>query len=185
MRVGVDMDGVVYPFMEDISAYLGVHGIEADLTLWKGWDGFAAWGLTKEQWLSWVDRAADEGVLFNAMAPFPGTVEALRRLRAAGHTVHLVTARNFGTGNAAVRNTCAWLSRFDVPFDSLHFETDKTAVETDFFIDDHLVNYDALVGAGRQTFLLDCSFNQVDGCARNRVSSLSDAVDRILEITSS
>lgn len=180
MKIGVDIDGVLYPFMEDISAYLRRHGIDADLNAWQGWSGYSAWGLDKASWRAWCDRAADEGVLFNSMAPYPGAAEAMRELTAAGHFLHLVTARDFGTDYSWVRNTCAWLSRFEIPFHSLTFDPDKTVVEVDVFVEDNLSNHDALVDVGRRVYLIDTRYNQAEGCSRTRVPDFASAARLIL-----
>lgn len=180
MRIGVDLDGVIYPFMEDISGYLRLHGIEADLSTWKGWDGYAAWGLSTEEWRYWCDRASNEGFLFNLMPPYPGAIEAMHDLIYAGHTIHLGTARDFGSDNAWVRNTCAWLARVNAPFHSLAFGHDKTLLDVDIFVEDNLDNHDALVGVGRETYLIDTTFNRQEGCTRTRVPSFAAAAKLIL-----
>jgi hypothetical protein len=62
----------------------------------------------------------------------------------------------------------------------LIFSADKTCRWTDFFIEDKLSNYDALVEAGTNTFLINRAWNFVEGGdARNRINHFAEYVDAI------
>lgn len=179
LRVGVDLDGVLHPFIESIARYLSELGFAADPHTWVGWSGCEAWGITYDEFCAWCDRAADERVLY-AQPPYPGAVEAMQQLFEAGVELHLVTARSFGSSPAAsVYSTCQWLADWGIPFTSLTFAADKTVVPTDVFVEDNVDNFDALEAAGTTAILISNRYNAAaDG--RRRVDSFAEAAEQIL-----
>lgn len=70
-----------------------------------------------------------EGQSYADLSVVPGAREALRRLRAGGHTIILYTARHMKTCSANVGlvvarqglTTLDWLERHDLPYDEIHF----------------------------------------------------------------
>ncbi|PZD95303.1 capsular biosynthesis protein [Paenibacillus sambharensis] len=70
-----------------------------------------------------------EGQTYADVLPLEGAVEAVKQLKAEGHTIIIHTARNMKTtgGNVggAIANigltTQRWLERFEVPYDELVF----------------------------------------------------------------
>jgi uncharacterized HAD superfamily protein len=69
-------------------------------------------------------------------------------------------------------------------YDELHFTADKTSANCDFFIEDKLENYDALILAGVKAYLLNRPWNQVPGGdGRNRINDISEYVDAVAEAT--
>lgn len=135
MRIGVDVDDVLYPWREQSPQWDDIIGPVLKVALYED-------------------------------APYEGVCEPLSRLQAAGHTVHLVTARSHegGRHGAHIRElTERWLQRHRVPHDSLHFTRDKPSVPTDVFLDDDLTNYARLDRAGVAVFLLDRPLEPVAG----------------------
>lgn len=63
------------------------------------------------------------------LKPLPGAVERLRELRATGHYIIILTARNMATCESnlgkVLKNvgkiTLDWLERHDVPYDEIYF----------------------------------------------------------------
>lgn len=182
MRIGVDLDGPCANFVESLARYLRSRGRAATVESWQQhYCGYRGWGLTDDEFLGWCHRAADDGELFTNIDPEPGVVPALERLRDAGHTIHIVTARNFGSVGASEAATMSWLARHRVPLHSLTFSSDKTVVPTDVFIEDNLGNYDALEGAGCEPWLVTLPHNpDADGRTRRRVPDLPAFVDMVL-----
>lgn len=149
MRVGVDLDGVVYPFREVFCEYVGKEYQE-----FPSWDFNLELGISDEEFFTLYQKGVDEGFIFIKGDPYPEAVAALRQLYDAGHTIHLVTDRF--VGRRAHINTCEWLDRNAIPYNTLHFAKYKPMVKTDVFIDDNPKNVDALRDAGCKAFLLDC-----------------------------
>lgn len=160
MRIGIDLDGCVYDFVDSLRQYL---------VLYEGWDpdelppetcwGFfwTDWGIPFAEFKRLCDDGVDRRQIFYHGAPIDDyrghSVGALCALKAAGHSLHIVTDRNFGTHSAS--NTARWLGHFEIPFDSLTFSADKTCVPTDVFIDDRPGNVETLRAAGVEAWLLD------------------------------
>lgn len=179
-RVGVDLDGVCYDFSSSLRYYLWgwCRYDEATLPEPTRWEFYEDWGLTLDQFIEVCNEGVNAGVIFSHGDPFPGTKDALLALKAKGHTIHIVTDRSFGSNGRSEGATRAWLDRHKLPFDSITFSADKTIVNTDFFVDDKLQNYDALRAAGVEVYLYDRPWNQ-DIEPRLRVPSLAAFVREV------
>jgi 5'(3')-deoxyribonucleotidase len=152
LRIGVDLDGVVYDFVRSWELWNGLPVIPP-----SSWEFYADdHGYTLEEYLKSFALGVDHGYIFRYGAPKPGSVEALTQLREAGHTIHIVTDRFVGSGSMAQINTALWLDENpEVVYDSLTFSKDKTLVNTDYFIDDRPKNVDALRNSYVFAYLLD------------------------------
>lgn len=154
MRIGYDLDGCVHLFVPGLVEFIRLDTGREDLPPTTCYDFYEVdWGYSFEEFLDFCNRGVDAGVVFGYGEPVAGSVEALTRLKQAGHSLHIVTSRHFGThGSEAV--TLDWLNRFELPFDTIHFSSDKTVVETDMFIDDHPDNVKALREKGCEAWML-------------------------------
>lgn len=73
------------------------------------------------------------------LEPLPGAVERLRQLRAAGHYVIILTARNMATCQSNVgkvmknigKTTLDWLERYGVEYDEVYFGKPNAEVYLD------------------------------------------------------
>lgn len=82
---------------------------------------------------------------FADVAPVPGAVDAIRTMRAAGHTVIIYTARHMKTceGNAGKavarqgKTTLDWLDKYNVEYDEIYFGKPWA----DMYIDDNAVRF--------------------------------------------
>lgn len=183
-RTGWDVDGVGHVFGDSLHNWLIFTGRGH---LWKSgpnpkpyWDFFRDWGWTGKQFVEECNRAADHGFLFNGPIR-DGYYEAIERVASMGHQIVIHTDRPFGsTPEVSEAITVEWFERHGIEYDELWFGADKTSSKCDFFIDDKLENYDALVEAGINAFLLNRPWNEVEGGdARNRVNSISEYADAI------
>lgn len=194
-RVGFDLDGVLYNFGDSVKRYLDHIGKGH---IWKSgptpapfWDFYKDWihDETKKPWtggqfVELCNDGADAGFIFCGPAR-EGAVEAVGRVASLGHEIIIITDRQFGTTpKSSHNNTTEWLAQHGIEYDELVFSADKTCVPTDFFVEDKLENYDALVAAGVNTFLINRAWNVVDGGdARQRISSVTEYADWIEEYT--
>lgn len=160
MKIGIDLDGPIYPFEYCLWDWCVNNGIrEGDIpatTTWNffeepGWDADLAW--YKEQ----TAAASTAGHLFYSQEPHPGAVEGLHDLRDRGHTLHIMTYRIFP---GAVNNTDRWLAKYDIPFDSLSFTKDKTLIPVAIMIEDNVDNARSLDDAGIIPVIVDRAWNQ-------------------------
>ena len=175
--VGIDLDGVCYDFADSLRTFLeGTHRKYPNPIRWEFYED---WGYSLEEFLDLCHDGVDAGVIFSHGEPFPGTRDALLRLRAAGHSLHVITDRSFGKGGGSEAATRVWLDTHKIPFDSLTFSPDKTIVRTDYMIEDKLSNYDALRAAGCEVYLLDRPWNHDDG-TRLRVHSLDQFANEVI-----
>lgn len=184
LRIGFDLDGVVYDFRRALSDYLVASG-RTECTVENAlphWDFFEGWGLTVDEYLALYRAGVDDGYVLRVGEPIPGSVEGMKRLSEAGHSIHIITDRRVASDpDVPARLTKAWLMEHNVPFDSLTLSSDKTAVATDHFIDDRFENYVARLRAGMNCHLLTQPWN-TDLGDRNttRVATIDQFVDEIL-----
>ena len=157
MRVGVDLDNVVYPFADVFAQY--VHKVTGrpltELGPAQRWAFYLDLGYSADEFLRLFAEGVDAGFIFREGQPLPGALEALRALRAQGHSLHIVTDR--AVGSCAQASTEAWLKEHGVPYDSVTYAADKTVVGTNVFIDDRPENVLALREAGCAAFLFATS----------------------------
>lgn len=184
MRVGVDVDDVLFPWTE----YAHEAALEAGIT--NGgtptrWGFHEDYGITADELWSVLFEAYNDGMLLRPF--YPDAASQLARLREAGHSIHIVTARGFeahvdhGFLGKMVRIwTEISLDREGIPHDSLTFVKDKTFANVDVFIDDSLGNCRALQAAGIDAYLRDQPHNQ-SGPWTRRVDNLEHFVDLLCD----
>jgi 5'(3')-deoxyribonucleotidase len=162
MNIGIDLDGVCYDFTESLRTYLIEHRDFAkealpDTTTWNFFED--DWNMDLETYLGLFADGVDAGVVFLHGPPHEGCVEVLEKLRADGHRLNIVTHR-MSAGTKPVHNTIDWLQREGIPFDGLTFDSDKTVVNNDIFIEDNVDNFLSLEHAGVRSFIMDRPWNQ-------------------------
>lgn len=184
MRVGWDLDGVLFNFGDSVQRYLEHTG---QGHLWKSgpnptpyWDFYKDWGWTGADFVKFCNDGADAEFIFCGPAR-EGAVEAMAFSRRMGHTNVIITDRQFGTTpESSHRNTRNWLEEHGFPYDELYFSADKTVAPTDLFIEDKLENYDALDAAGVEVYLINRAWNQIeDDTSRRRIDTLEQYVQVI------
>jgi hypothetical protein len=163
MRVGIDLDGVLYNFGDSVHRYLKSIG-KGDLwksgpTLKPYWDFYKDWGWTGREFVDMCNAGADAGYIFTGPIR-EGAKQAMDRIARTGNEVIIVTDRPFGsTPEVSHRNTVEWLLQHGIWYDELHFSADKTVGKCDVFVEDKLENYDALVAAGTKVWLINRAWN--------------------------
>jgi hypothetical protein len=175
MRVGIDLDGVCYDFSASVREYLVTHAnthTHDDTPHPTRWEFYEDWGLDLDGFLATCHDGVDAGIVFAHGEPYPNTAEAFHLIQQAGHTIHVVTDRSFGSNGKSEAHTRTWLDCHGLPFDSLTFSADKTVVRLDVMVDDKIANYDALEAAGVDAYLLTRPWNQHDPKPRKRVLDL-------------
>lgn len=162
--VGVDVDGVLYDFVEALRHWLNVstgrdRSTMPDALVW-GFHG-KQWGLTLEEFLRHYHEGVEAGVVFTHGSPYPGAREGLSALRSLGHRLHVVTDRaHVGSPGVSEAATRAWLEHHSLPHDTVLLSGDKTCIGARVFIEDRVENARALAAAGTGVVLLDRPWNQ-------------------------
>lgn len=178
LRVGVDIDDVIFPW------YARAHQLCVKAGITNGvspttWSPHEEYGCTLQDWLDVMECGTLDDTLYSG-APYPGAIDALWRLRGAGHSIHLVTARGFFVLGRMIREqTINWLDDYGVPHDTLTFTKDKTIVRADVFVDDSAKNVAELVAAGMSTWMVNQPHNAT-AIHSPRVNHVSEFVDAIL-----
>lgn len=152
-----------------LESYVGLHPTQVKAEA-RHWGFYEDWGLSDEEFLLYCNRAADAGILFSSGGCLDSAHEDVQRAYSNGHEIHIITDRGFGTTPfASKRNTMQWLLKLDIPFHSLTFSSDKTAVQTDVMCEDKISNFQALVSAGTDAYLIDRSWNKGAPVPEDRV----------------
>ena len=142
MRIGLDIDGVMYRWQKTALYMLrdvlpnSPYGKELCEENWSGWNWPVEDGLVSREHWKWL---WDEGIklgLFRYGHLYPGTIQAVRHLATLGD-VELITHRP----KEAVTDTLAWLGLLNLPLSGLHLLTNqepKSIVkpECDVYLDD-------------------------------------------------
>lgn len=157
MKIGIDLDSVMFPFSEAFQEVAADRG-HGDMDLPTSWRFFEDWGWTEEFWMEEFLAGINEHRLFSRKWPMSNSVEVFNKLKDEGHSLHIVTARTFGT--KSMSSTEDWLLKHNIAADSVTFSHDKTVVYTDLFIEDNLANLDALTDAGTVAVAYDQPWNQ-------------------------
>lgn len=174
--VGVDLDGVLYPFQDAFKEYCtNVLGL-SELPEPTHWNFYEDWGMDSETFAYHLHHASSEYRLFDTHDPYPGVVDAWRDLRDLGPRIHVMTARP----QSAWAQTADWLHRHGLYADTLHFTPTKTFLSymssgKAAMIDDHVQYYEEAELVGILPFLLTRPWNsQLDGASR--VNSFAEFV---------
>lgn len=134
MRIGVDIDGTLYPWTlsvnEAVQEKFGVEGL-TEHTHWN----YLYDLVTKEQWAwIWSEEAAE--AVFGRPNYYDGSVEAVREL-IKEHEIHFVTHRN---PTFVSEITARWIRHYFEGYAGLHVLDNKVSKTSlgnwDVFIDD-------------------------------------------------
>jgi len=184
MRVGWDLDGVWFNFGDSVKRYLEATD---QAEVWKSgstdtpfWNFYEDWGWTGKQFVEFCNAGADAGYIFSGPTR-DDAASAMNRVKAEGHQNIIITDRAFGATPAVPQTiTRLWLAEHGFEYCGLHCSADKTIVPTDVFVEDKLENYDRLVEAGVEVYLVDRPWNQQHRDGRNRIASVQNYADIVV-----
>lgn len=184
LRIGLDLDGVVYNFVAALRDYIVLTTGRAAASMPDAltWNFYCdQWGLTLKEFLTFMEEAVNAGYLFRTGVPMEGVIEGTAALIDAGHEIHIVTDRSVGLPGLAAELTRAYLAEHAIAHTTLTIAADKTSVPTDVFIEDRPENYLSLRAAGVDAFLRSHPYNlHVATPAGRRVANFSEFVERIM-----
>lgn len=177
--VGIDLDGVVYPFMEAFRGWCSKKLGDYNLPDPTHWNFYEDWGLDEETFKTYVKEAATVDSIFKMLSPYDGTVQAWRDLRDLNIRIHVLTARP----HSAWVQTIDWLSVYGLHCDSLHFTNTKSMLSKlntgkALLIDDHIAYYEEAERNNIVPVLMTRPWNLSRENA-NRVKNLSELVSFI------
>jgi 5'(3')-deoxyribonucleotidase len=184
MRVGFDLDGVLFNFGQSVKEYLEAIGKD---DLWKSgpnpkpfWDFYKDWKWTTPQFLQFCNDGADAGYIFRGNVR-ENAVEAVWAVKNAGHRIIIITDRQFGTTPSVSHEaTKAWWKEYGFPeYDELHFSADKTCVKTDVFVEDKAENFESLLAVGTPCYLITRPWNEDHPAGDYRISDVVEYPERV------
>lgn len=161
MKLGIDLDGVVYNYTKDFEEYArSFPEWEHSLPLtFSSWDFYTEWGLTTEEFLQIQADGVMAGKIFRRGEAYPDAIPTLRKLKEDGHEIHIITHRH---GTRAQISTLEWLQENGVSYDKLTFAEDKTTSHVDIMVDDRPKNVEASLKAGIPVVMMRQSWNESD-----------------------
>ncbi|ANA86461.1 nucleotidase [Gordonia phage OneUp] len=193
IRVGIDLDGVLYDFAKAVREYLvKEHSWDAQLCGEpQKWAFYNDWGLTSEGFNFICNTAADRKMLWDAdFCTDYNAVTQIRRLENhPGLSLHVITARHHGWHPGVTQEATAEWLKGKFKYDTLTFSNDKTIVRTDYMIEDSAYNHLKLRDAGTSSFLLNQAWNSDTVCRPafggyphplHRIDSVKEFVDIVL-----
>lgn len=184
LNVGVDVDGPLHVFERGLWATLGHfghHPVDQPMPPVTSWSIVEAFDLvSSDEFHRVCHDGVNAGLLFCGF-PTEHAGDALRRIKAAGHRIHIKTARDYGHPGVAEALTHRFLDEIDAPYDTLLITRDKTAGEPcDVFVEDKPSNFAALWAAGTPTYLVDLPWNGDVPAGRWRVPHIGAFADEVL-----
>lgn len=189
MKIGIDIDGVIYNFPEALRLYL----IEnrgrkrEDLPNPTCWDFFVEqWNVSLSDYLE-IYNSESEFLFTRGPKIKDYKLQALNRLKEMGHEIILITNRVIHHPDLwtyqerlyrAETYTRVWLDNNLVPYDELHLghEKTKSALCVDYHVDDHWVNLDLMKAANSnlKTLLYRRPYNDFISENYSSISSLDE-----------
>lgn len=193
LRVGFDLDGVLYDFGGSVRRYLDYigrpYGFKGGEPEPHTWNFFKYWKMDTTEFVQICNDGVDAGFIFHGPVR-QGAVAAMRAVKEMGHDIVIITDRQFGSRPEKSHSaTRMWLEFHEFPYDELVFSANKTIVQTDCFVEDKLENYDAITAAGTPCFLITRPWNARKD-KRVRIDDISDypgmvealALERVLTV---
>jgi len=185
LKIGIDVDGVVYDF---VSAFRGL----AQQTFGKDfpttssdWD-FSNWGFTADEYKHlWTRVRGSLDWFLDNERPYSFAVESLSRLK--NHELYFITTRCPTQGESVLRQTQLQLNKLGVEFPTVVVRFDKGPVvkglSLDFYIDDYVENLKRAEECSPNTklFLVSQTYNNQLPVpdSWSRINSLKEFAERI------
>lgn len=170
MNIGIDLDGVCYPFVEDLHAFAVVSGYDPKTLTWpKSWNFFIdQWGWTMDEYFEVFGEGVRRGRIFWDNEPEPGCVPALTKLRDEGHSVTIITQRDHPDPRISYKMrkaTLYWLHYANIPHDNVMFTNGRKSDRgLDVLLDDAPHNIRSHQEAGEPVIIFDQPWNrEVEG----------------------
>lgn len=167
MKLGIDIDGVVYDWEKTARFLLGWR-FGYDIPQSTEWDSIEK-AVKKDHWQWLWSAGVNKYGLFRHGDLIPGAIEAIVKLHHAGHEINFITATPTKAGekeSEAIqdRQDWAWFhfsKRLGANGYKLFFEKVKSKVDCDLYLDDKVENLKELTQAGKTAVCFDRGWNDV------------------------
>ena len=179
--VGIDLDGVLYPFIEVFRLYCIKHLKLSPkrLTTPNRWEFYEDWGMSEDEFNHHLLVATKKHNIFGQFPCEYRCNESFIRLRQLGIGIHIITHRP----EEAQEQTIDWLGKQNLLPDTVHFTGDKTILEiisdgASLLIDDHIHYYRQVEGSSITPVLQTRPWNIAYKDAR-RVGNIYEMVELV------
>ena len=147
----IDLDHVVYDWIHAMAIWLarnyalpdymysaGRKPVSVALERYETWEVWDDWGMSEGEFMHWWRLGIEKGEIYAKGSSIPGARTALWQLSDAEWHIHIVTSRltKFGLHDQVVNNTSLWLRNNNIPYRSISFVNDKTAICAEAIVDD-------------------------------------------------
>ena len=145
MRIGIDLDNVTYPFVEQLHP-IAEHILQRRLLAPIKWDFYTEWGIGGDEFGELLQHAWKQHGLWAVGTPIEGSREVIEWLRDDGHEVIFVTHRP----PYAQPETYDWLDHWNLRVydEEVFFTENKHLVNVDLMLDDAPHVYEQMDGKG-------------------------------------
>lgn len=167
VRLGIDVDGVLYEFVESYRNWLcKLTGRPAsDFPDAESWSFYKEqWGLTSAEYIDILVQGVNAKEVFWRGNRVPGSLEAVTQLYREGYEIVIITAREYdGILTHPRFATEHWLGINGYPYHELIVSHDKTKAEynLDILIDDSPTNLENHGAAGLRAVAFDQRWNHL------------------------
>lgn len=195
-RFGADLDGFIARYHHGLARWIEASTGCEQLPEMTGYDGWADWGMTREEFFTAHNAAVEDG-LFRHLDPYDGAIDAMWALSDAGVANVIITARltKPGRHRLVVDQTLDWLDtvggrglpgrrhdgrRHGIPYVEPHFTPHKHLVVCDLWGDDAPGNIDAIRAAHGpdSAIVIDRPYNR--SCDAPRAKTLTEMAEMVL-----
>jgi 5'-nucleotidase len=156
MRIGIDIDGVLYDFVSAFHAYAEQSLGRTLPKNFEKWGFFEEWGIDLPGFCKMMEEGCAAGALYHE-GPLPEHAkQVIHLLEDEGHTIVFITAR----GEHARQATRNWLDGHGLWHHLIMGAEDKTLHQLDVLLDDGPHNIEAARAAGVRAIVFDQPWNQ-------------------------
>lgn len=176
MRVGLDLDGVVFDFAGFANRWLSRHHDVAPISVDR-WDWYKGYENGDKSWRKLWDHVAETGA-FRRLLVLPGAVTSIRRMTKAGIEVVFITARNPKfTEDTRYALSCYGFG--DAEEYPLYMEREKWRVAADLYVDDQPANVTSLRERQCAAYLFAQPWNEVEGVGLPTLHGWGDVLRKV------
>ena len=162
-RIGLDLDGVCYRFVDAFRDYLhNYHDVPLkNMPPATRWEFYEDWGYTLDEYKELVHSGTRDASLFWRGKTYDKCKDVIDHLYRQGHEVIFVTSRHFKNDpKLAEYATTYWVNQVaGLPHHEIIFSDDKFQHGVDILFDDAPYQYDKVTQAGGNIVMFDQLWN--------------------------
>lgn len=187
-RIGIDLDGTVYNFVDQFRMYLhnSIGKPLEEMPPANTWNFFSdQWGIPAKEYHQLLRKGVEDGEVFWKGEAFPNAIETINKMYEQRlDEIVFVTSRGahgkIVSQEQALKATKSWLDSTGVCYDYLLLTDEKDKLDLSVLIDDAPYQIEKAILAGQDTIIFDQLWNQHMTYVRQRAYGWTHVYD-ILE----